>query len=333
MKIAIIGSQAADTLETNLAEAFIYKGHEVQIFDILSRSWLGNKYALQVDALLRRFSDGYDQRIFMKQAKEVIATSPELVICTYRFIHPIFVATIKRHLSCPVVQLNPDQLTTFELQQVFASPYDVWFTKDPYIQRFMKASMRLNAKLYNEAFSPRLHPRPQLPKVDVEQSVKTDVMTYGTIYPYRSQMLAAVVEAGIDLKVYGVCPHRFFDARLAAAYQNEYIRGEHKSYLLYGTKVVFNQMHYAEIEGVNNRFFEVNGAGAFQLSDYRPILHDLLPIDPERVSFKSIDEGIDKIRYYLEHPEERYEIAETLYQHFMKHYTYDHLVDHLLREI
>ena len=58
-------------------------------------------------------------------------------------------------------------------------------------------------------------------------------------------------------------------------------------------------MHYAEIESVNNRFFEVNGCGAFQLSDYRPILHELLPIDPKLVSFNSIDEGIRKTIDYM----------------------------------
>lgn len=333
MKVAIVGSQAIDSLESNLSESFTHKGYEVQVFDILSRPWVKNKYGLQIDIILRRFSDSYDQRIFVQQAQEVIAYHPDLVICTYRFIHPVFVSTVKAQWRCPVVQLNPDALTTFELQQIFASNYDIWFTKDPYIQRFMRDNLRLNTKLYCEAFSPRLHPRPTLSKVETERLVKTDVMTYGTNYPYRTQMLSAVIEAGIDLKVYGTRPHRFFNPRLTTAYQNEYITGERKSRLLYGSKVVFNQMHYAEIEGVNNRFFEVNGAGAFQLSDYRPILHELLPIDPELVSFRTIEEGIEKIRYYLSHPEERYEIAEKVYQHFMQKYTYDHLVDYLLREI
>lgn len=333
MKVAIIGSQAVDTLESNLAEAFTYKGHEVLIFDILSRPWVKNKYGLQIDTILRRFNDSYDQRLFVRQAEEVIAYQPDLVICTYRFIHPVFVSTVKAQWRCPVVQLNPDTLATLELQQIFASDYDVWFTKDPYMQRFMQGNLRLNTKLYCEAFSPRLHPRPTQSKIEAERLVQTDVMTYGTSYPYRTQMLSAVIEAGIDLKVYGTRPHRFFNPRLATAYQNEYITGERKSHLLYGTKVVFNQMYYAEIEGVNNRFFEVNGAGAFQLSDYRPILHELLPIDPELVSFRTIEEGIEKIRYYLSHPEERYEIAEKVYQHFMQKYTYDHLVDYLLREI
>ena len=56
-------------------------------------------------------------------------------------------------------------------------------------------------------------------------------------------------------------------------------------------------------------------------------------MDPELVSFRSIDEGIDKIKYYLHHPEERYEIADKIYQHFIQNYTYDHLIEKILNNI
>ena len=92
-------------------------------------------------------------------------------------------------------------------------------------------------------------------------------------------------------------------------------------------------MTYAEIESVNNRFFEVNGCGGFQLLDYRPILKDLLPVDPELVSFKSIDEAIEKIRYYLQNPEERVAISQKIYDHFIDKYTYDHLIQYILISI
>ena len=94
---------------------------------------------------------------------------------------------------------------------------------------------------------------------------------------------------------------RFYDKSLDPYFQNKYITGEKKAKILYGSKIVFNQMHYAEIESVNNRFFEAYGAGAFQLSDYRKILSRILPkeVKPELVSFNGIDDGIDKIKYYL----------------------------------
>ena len=333
MKIAIIGSKSFDSLEYHLNESFNYNGYKCQIFDIydnwLFKAKLFSKYTFQLDFLGRRYSDSYDQKVFNQLYKKVELYKPDLVIGIYRFIHPSFVAKIKQ-LGCKIIHINPDALTTFEFQQIFASDYDMWLTKDPYIVSFMKSNMHLNVEYYNEAFNVRIHPKPEIIKEQHEREVGIDVMTYGTLYPYRTRMLKSLLDSGINLKLYGTKPNRFYDHSLDTANQNRFITGEEKARLLYGAKIVFNNMHFAEIESVNNRFFEVNGSGAFQLSDYRPILKDLLPIDPELVSFKSIDEGIEKIKYYLEHPNERYEISDKIYKHFVDNYTYDHLIKYII---
>ena len=337
MKIAIIGANGSDTMEWNLWEAFSFADHQCKIFDIYDLSqFYRNKfvghYVKTIDKLARTYSDSYDTKIFSKLANRVNDYNPDLVVCVYRFIHPCFVEMVQKS-GRKVIHINPDALTTFEFQQLFASKYDAWFTKDPYIVHFMRDNMKLNVYYYDEAFNLRYHKKPICTKEECEKEVNIDVMTYGTVYPYREKMLKAVVDAGIDLKIYGIIPHRYYNHSLDAQFQNKYITGEEKSKLLYGSKIVFNNMHFAEIEGVNCRFFEVNGAGAFQLSDFRPILKDILPVDPELVSFRSIDEGIDKIKYYLHHPEERYEIADKIYQHFIQNYTYDHLIEKILNNI
>lgn len=336
MKIAIIGSRAADSLESNLMEALLFAEHQALIFDIydfkrFSISAL-KPYTLTLDKIMRSYSDSYDRKLFEKLYCNVKDFSPDLVICVYRFIHPSFVDLCKAQ-GAKVIHINPDALTTFEYQQVFASNYDAWFTKDPYIVSFMRGNMHLNTYHYNEAFNSRGHHKPDARKKDVEKEVNIDVMTYGTMYPYRCRMLKTVADSGVDLKIFGTIPHRFYNHDLDKYYQNKFITGEEKSKYLYGAKIVFNQMHYAEIESVNNRFFEVNGSGGFQLSDYRPILKKLLPIDPRLVSFNNIDEGIDKIKYYLNHDEERIEIAQKVYEHFMANYTYDSLVKFILNTI
>ena len=336
MKIAIIGSSGTDSFESNLMESFVYNGHNAKVFDIydLKRFSVSRlkKYSQTIDKVFRTYSDRYDQNLFKSLFKFVKAFSPDLVICVYRFIHPVFVSLCKSE-GAKVIHINPDALTTFEYQQVFASDYDFWFTKDPYIVSFMRGNMHLNAVPYFEAFNVRTHKKPGIDKKECESEVGIDVMAYGTMYPYRCRMLKAVSDSGINLKIYGTLPHRFYNHELDGFFQGKYITGEDRSRLLYGSKIVFNQMHYAEIESVNCRFFEVNGCGAFQLSDYRPVLHQLLPINPTLVSFKTIDEGIDKIKYYLAHDKERYDIADAIYKHFICHYTYDHLIQYILSNI
>ena len=334
MRIAIIGSSSIDSLEWNLKEAFEFAGNESRIFDVIkhfSNARL-NSVSFAFDKICRTYSDSYDRKIFDNLFKKVQQYGPDLVVGVYRFIHPSFVQKVKLQ-GMKIIHINPDAITTFQYQQLFASDYDVYFTKDPYIVSFMKNNMHLNAKLYNEAFNVRYHIKPNEDKLEYEKKYDIDVMTYGTLYPYRCRMLQVLADNGINLRLYGVKPHRFYDGKLDKYFQNKYLIGREKAQYLYGSKIVFNQMHYAEIESVNNRFFEVNGAGAFQLSDYRPILKTLLPIDPSLVSFRSIDEGLEKIKYYLTHDQERKEIAETIYHHFISNYTYDHLVSYILSEI
>jgi len=337
MKVAIIGSPAPDSMESNFKEALEHRGDECRIFDIYDSRWFKvgalKKWTTKADELLRAYSDGYDRRVFRRVGNAVCAFAPELVICFYRFIHPSMVARLKTDLQCPVIHVNPDAITTFQYQQVFAADYDVWFTKDRFIRDFMCDKMKLNAKLYTEAFNARLHKVPDMSKEQCEQEVGIDVMTYGTMYPYRCRMIKRVMEAGIDVKLFGVRPGRFYDHALDKAFTGKYLVGEEKARVLYGAKIVFNQMHYAEIEGVNERFVEANGMGAFQLCDYKPVLQDLLPVAPELVSFRTIDEGIEKLRHYLQHPQERYDIAARVQRHFAEHYTYDHLIRHILNSL
>ena len=125
----------------------------------------------------------------------------------------------------------------------------------------------------------------------------------------------------------------FFLSELESVYQHKYILGKEKSELLCGARIVFNNLHYAEIESVNNKFFEINGSGAFQLCDYRPILKDILPVDPEWVSYKSIDEAVEKILFYLKNPEKRHAISDLIYKHFQDKYNYDVLTSYILNSI
>ncbi|MCL2651595.1 MAG: glycosyltransferase [Candidatus Azobacteroides sp.] len=319
MKIAIVGSASYDTMEYHLNESFNYNGYQSQIFDLPPGYYITESTKL-------------NGKIFTSMANEVDQYHPDLIMVVYRIVHPDFVIQVKK-MGYKVIQVNPDALTTFDMQQLFAAEYDVYFTKDPYIQRFMESNLKLNVKLYHEAFNRRVHIKPDIDKLEYENVLDMDVVVYGSMYPYRNRMLRILADNDIDLTLFGNTNLPFYDPSLDQYNSGYYIAGETKAKILYGARIVLNNLHYAEIESVNTRFFEANGSGAFQLSDYRPILKDLLPIDPELVSFKSIDEAVGKIRYYLQHPEERVALAGKIYDHFINNYTYDHLIRHILNSI
>lgn len=263
-----------------------------------------------------------------KLLHSILEFKPDLVIGVYRHIHPLIVKAIKQE-KIKIIHLNPDALTTFQNQQLFVESYDEYFTKDPYVLSFMKNKLDLNVKLYSEAFNPRMHKRPEVDLVKLENETNIDVLCFGSLYPYRNRMLHVLKENRVNLTLYGY-KNKYFDIFLMNEYKKREIYGEEKAKILNGSKIVFNNFHYAEIESVNNKFFEINGSGGFQICDYKPILKDLLPIDPKLVSFNNMDEAKKLINYYIDKPEKRFEIRDVIMNHFKENYTYRHLVNQIL---
>ncbi|MEH3113536.1 CgeB family protein [Pedobacter terrae] len=325
MKIALIGNKDFDTIEFHTADALRNLGHEVyhvDMSDFVNIRYLYNYW-------FSKFVPKYVDYMFNYLANKVIDFVPDLVIATYRFLPSISIQKIKRSLPhVPVVQLNPDALTTFEKQQVFYSPYDFFFTKDPYIVDFMRNKAGLNAYFLPEAFNDRFHRMPNIDRITLEQKINIDVVAFGSIYPYRAGMLKKLVAAGLNLTIFG--NNQNSDQELKKYFKDEWITGERKSEILVGSKVVFNNFHYAEIESVNCKFFEIAGAGGFQICDYKPAVEDFSGIASERFTFRKVDEAIDKIIYYLKQPEERYDMATKQRAHFLANHTYDIRIKQML---
>ena len=74
---------------------------------------------------------------------------------------------------------------------------------------------------------------------------------------------------------------------------------------------------------VNPRTFEIAACGGFQLVDYRSELPDLVEIDKEIVCFRGIDDLRQKIKYYLDNPGKRKEIALTGKERVLREHTYE----------
>lgn len=328
MKITLFGSKDYDSLEYHLNDSFCFLGNDVVHIDIKDVINVPYKY----NYFAAKFIKKYDQYLFNKVAIKIIESEPELVICTYRFINPICIELIKKLLpNVNVIHINPDALTTFEYQQIFASPYDAYFTKDPYIVSFMKDKMNLNAFYLPEAFNPRIHNYNSIDRLKLERFIDIDVVSFGTIYPYRAKMVSELMNRGVNVSLFGTPDIRFPKNEITANFRNEYITGKRKSEVLLGSKIVFNNFHYAEIESANVKFFEIAGIGGFQICDYKPVLKEYSKVDIDKFTFKSIDEAYELIQYYLDKPKLRYELAEEQRAHFLENHTYEHRISEIFQ--
>lgn len=331
MKIALLGSKDYDSLEFHLHDSLQFLGHEVfhiDIKDVINIPYRFNYWG-------QKLFPKYDLSIFTSIANKIIAQKPDLVIGTYRFIHPECIRKIKKNLpNIPVIHINPDAITTFENQQIFASPYDAYFTKDPFMVDFMKNKMNLNTFYLPEALNARLHiPPVGVDKKTLENEINIDVVGFGTMYPYRAKMFSELIKNNISVSLFGVPDKRFPRVEIAENFKNEYITGNRKAEVLFGSKIVFNNFHYAEIESANVKFFEIYGIGGFQICDYKPTLEEYSAVDVNEFSYKNIGEAIEKINYFLDNAPERYRIADKQREHFHLHHTYEVRMQQLLKSL
>jgi spore maturation protein CgeB len=76
----------------------------------------------------------------------------------------------------------------------------------------------------------------------------------------------------------------------------------------------------AQIKGRN---FEIPGSGGFQLTSYAERLEEFYEPGKEVVVFRTADELIEKIRYYLKHEDERENVRRAGYERTMREHTFE----------
>lgn len=86
-------------------------------------------------------------------------------------------------------------------------------------------------------------------------------------------------------------------------------------------------------EQIKGRNFEIPGCGGFLLSGYADNLGEYYEDDKEIVIFKDTKALINKIKYYLEHDEEREAIAKAGYERTLRDHTYEKRFNEIFKTI
>jgi spore maturation protein CgeB len=135
----------------------------------------------------------------------------------------------------------------------------------------------------------------------------------GAFYPEREGLLDQVKDLG--LKIFG---WRGWEHSSLAGYFHGPLNIEQFSKAYSCAKISINTNSVPATNGVNQRTFEIPGAGGFQLSDYRKDVDGLFEIGKEIEVFRSETEFRDKIKYYLENEKLRAEVACAGYERVLR---------------
>ena len=84
----------------------------------------------------------------------------------------------------------------------------------------------------------------------------------------------------------------------------------------------------------NMRLFEATGVGSCLITDWKENLSDIFEPESEVVTYRSAEECVEKVRWLLDHPKEREQIAAQGQARTLKDHTFARraeLLDELLR--
>ena len=91
---------------------------------------------------------------------------------------------------------------------------------------------------------------------------------------------------------------------------------------------------YPEVDAsVSNRLYWACGCGAFYLCEKAVGIEDIMTPGKEIETFSSLDEMSEKIRYYIDHPEERKRIAEAGQRRTLEQYTFRHRIEEMFERL
>jgi spore maturation protein CgeB len=136
-------------------------------------------------------------------------------------------------------------------------------------------------------------------------------------------------------KSYGDVPVHYYSKKLLESSKPP-VFGYEMYQLLYRSKICFNiHGEVAEKCAGNIRLFEATGLGTCLVTDWKENITDLFVPDKEIVTYRSVDECIEKVKWLIANPAEREKIAKagqkrTLTDHTMAKRA--KLVDEIIKE-
>lgn len=104
-------------------------------------------------------------------------------------------------------------------------------------------------------------------------------------------------------------------------------------YVFKQAKINLNITLRSILSGIPLRAFDIIGAGGFLLTNYQSDFIDCFVPGEDFIFFESKTDLLDKIAYYLNHEEERVQIAQSGYRKLAAEHTYIHRADEIIQSI
>ena len=164
----------------------------------------------------------------------------------------------------------------------------------------------------------------------------SDVVLIGNIsnthhYRHRARILQCLLAEGFNVKWWGTHIARkprnllLLLSRVNSAWGGSNVWNESYAKVIACTKIfVARDVRPWVDKSMSNRLYYATGLGGFYLTEYTKGIEELYDIGREIEVFCCENELVKKVRYYLEHDDERKAIAAAGQKKTLENYTYQH---------
>ncbi len=210
----------------------------------------------------------------------------------------------------------------------------------PWFDHYFFINRTLSQQATSENFSASYLPHAVDPNFFYKAPVSAhfDLGFVGAWSAVRQHYIAEAIHSGYKVGIYGPRwrKHALGQLKFWQAIQGNHLPAHQLNNFYNQCKIVLNLSQWgpittAERSGMTLRFFEVPATGRLLLTDTCIEQSELLQDGEQIATFRNIEEFRQKLRYYLEHAEERHAIAEKARTFMLNYRTYDTMAAEITR--
>jgi spore maturation protein CgeB len=326
LRVGVVGSVQPDYFADNVSDALARTGHSVTHLGP-ARERHNNRHIDSVITVARQAMPRLDERIQQRLVNVARDADCEIIINLDLDLLPGTVAQLRR-AGVRVAFWFPDCVANMGRQMMLLAPYNALFFKEPHIVDRLKATLDLPVYYLPEACNPRWH------RTLAPAGTKPHLVLAGNMYPSRVKLLERLLEKGIPLKLYGSdFPRWLGDSPVRDVHTGRCIFREEKAQVFRSATGVLNNLHPAEIIGVNARLFEAAGCGAAVITEFRPAVSELFEVGSEVLTYNDFDELVDQANRLLSEPGLTASLGDAAAYRAHRDHTYDLRVAEILEKI
>lgn len=252
-------------------------------------------------------------------------------------IYPSTLEQIKKNKNIKLISWSLDDMYAKHNRSYYYTKglkyYDVIFTSKSYNLGELKEFGAKKVEFLYQAFSKKYHK----PCDDcTKANYKTDVLFIGFAEQERFEDLNYLAQNGIKIDIFGSGWNK-------KKFQNHHenlnitpkdLLGDDYANAISCSKISLCFLRKANRDLHTSRSIEIPACGGFMIAEATDEHKILFKEDEEAVYFSSKEQLLDKVKYYLEHEEERNTIVKAGYTKTRKDdYSYDDMVSRILNAI